>query len=96
MQGDNEMENENKCKSCFYYIENYIKRTFGLQPIGGHCVNPELNRRYTKRKYELHENCIYWKSNEDKKTERKESIEQTIRKIEKNLSDIVFILKSDK
>lgn len=86
---------ENKCEHCLYYIEHYIKHNSFFRPIGGHCVNPELNKKYTRNRYALHENCEHWESNESKKAERKEHIKETLQLMEQHLKDIEFILKDD-
>lgn len=85
-----------QCESCRYFLQHYIKKNTSFQRTRcGHCVNRQLNGSRVRKKYELHKNCEYWESNEEKICERRVSIEETLRYIEEHLNEIAIILKDD-
>lgn len=90
------MENEKQnCKNCKHYLEHYIISGLQFSPIGGHCINRELNDKRKKDKTALIENCDYWESNITKKAERKETIKTVIRQMNERLKQIELILETE-
>ena len=88
-------KNEKICKNCKYYLEHYIKEETFLLPIGGHCINRELNGRYAKNKFQLHENCSYWERAESLKELRRKCIKEKLERMQKSLEEIEPILKDE-
>lgn len=86
---------EKTCKSCKYYVEHYVIHSTRLYPIGGHCINKNLYNPHSKKPYGLHENCNYWKNNEDVKAERRENIKDVLQSMEQHLFYIKTILDED-
>lgn len=85
-----------QCESCRYFLQHYIKRGTSFHDTRcGHCINRQLNSNKLKRKYDLQKNCEYWESNEEVKKERRELIKDTLRNMEKYLSEMLLILKED-
>ena len=95
----NEEQKEKNCRNCRYYIAHFIISHTRYYPITGHCVNDELIQiRMKKRerdRYRLQENCGFWEPIEIKKAERREEIKETLRHMEKSLSEIAMILQYD-
>lgn len=86
-----------KCETCKYFLQHYIKRDTVFHRICcGHCVNRQLNGKWVRKKYVLHENCEYWESNEEKIVERSGSIKNVLRNMEEHLNEISMILKDDR
>lgn len=85
-----------KCLTCKYFLQHYIKKYSSFHEICcGHCVNRQLNGSRVRNKYELHANCEFWESNEEKKAERRENIKEVLANMQEHLSEIVSILKDD-
>ncbi|MCM1438627.1 MAG: hypothetical protein NC131_05380 [Roseburia sp.] len=89
-------KNERNCKNCKHYLEHYVIVAARLQAIGGHCINPALNKAHTKNRFALHENCTFWECNESVKTARQESIKEILKDMKLYLAHIEQILESDK
>lgn len=94
-QGKTGMARKNGCKNCRYYVEHYIKENTRYSPIGGHCTNDTVIESRKRDKYRLQADCSYWESNESGKSERKERIKETLRRIEEQLEQIAMLLKED-
>ncbi len=84
-----------KCKTCKHYLEHYVIRGTMYVPIGGHCINHELNPKQKKGRFALIENCEHWESDASKKSERKESIKAVLCDMKEHLEEIELILKDD-
>lgn len=90
------MEKEKNCKNCKYFVQYYIKhKRYLIKAECGHCINARFLNKRPKEYKELREQCYYWESQIIKQEERKESIRQTLREMEKSLEDITLILLSD-
>ncbi|MBD5637006.1 MAG: hypothetical protein HDP28_04205 [Clostridia bacterium] len=89
------MEDEKNCKNCEYYVPHYVKRKTCFREIEGHCINEQLNKRYPRDMWKLRQPCDYWKPQKNKKEERKKTIKEVLRDMEKSLEDIKLILQSD-
>lgn len=86
---------ENNCRNCKYYLEHYIKKNSFYKPIGGHCINDELNATRTKNKYALQDNCSYWEQ-DDRQEQRIKRIKKALIEMSERINDILNILKDDK
>ena len=90
------MKEEKICNNCRYYLAHYIKGQRGLRELcEGHCINDELYRKRNRSRYKLYDNCEYWEPIAIQKAERRKSIKQILRDMEKSLEDIKMILQSD-
>ena len=89
------MEEEKTCKNCRNYAVHYVKvDNYLLQLSTGHCANVKLFPRIKDRN-KIVSNCQFWESIEIQKAERKKTIKQVLRDMEKSLRDIEAILQSD-
>ena len=86
---------EQSCKNCRDYRAHFIKQDNRLWEIDGHCVNREW-AKIRKNNYKLHDDCPHWEHETLKINKRKESIEETIVFMKKQLDDILLILQDDK
>lgn len=85
---------EKNCKNCGNYIPHYVKSSnMRLAEIEGHCVYYLHKRGSLSSK--LRANCEHWTPQENKKEKRRKSAIEILRDMEKTLSDISLILKSD-
>lgn len=82
------------CITCKYYREHFIKKGSGLYPVGGHCANFTLTA-HRRKNYNPNNDCKFWESEANKQEERRQKIEITLTKMQKNLEDIALILKDD-
>lgn len=84
------------CKNCRYYLEHYVKLDSRFETLHeGHCINKDLNGRYIRNKFRLHDNCGYWEADDVRKAERKESIGIILKSMAQRLNEIAVILKDD-
>ena len=86
------------CDNCRYYVYRYIKKNACFLRVNGCCTHSELKDTLAKKKYSWRGDgeCDRWESVEIVKAERKKTILETLRDMEKHLSEIAFILKDDK
>lgn len=89
------MEEEKNCKNCGNYLPHFVKRGTHLAEVNGHCVSDKLNKKYARDSWKLRENCAAWIPQKNKKAERRKTIKETLRNMEKSLEDIKIILQSD-
>lgn len=83
------MEPQKSCQNCKYFIQYYRKDKKRFVKMGtGHC------RKHT-RKSKYFTVCDDWEDAAILKTESRQSIYQTIEKMQKNLEDIAILLKND-
>lgn len=82
------------CNTCKFYREHYIKKGSKLYPVGGHCVNFILTA-HKRKSYNSNDDCKFWESGTDQKEERRDNVKTTLTKMQKNLEEIILILKDD-
>lgn len=92
------MENIRCCFNCNYFVKHYINVDGTFQQISeyGHCTNLELTRKQSDSVIENFESCIYWQKNTPQKKDIKKGIEYTLRRISKELDEVLQLLKLDK
>lgn len=89
------MEKEKTCKNCRHYVFHYVKvDNYLMQLSEGHCANVTLFPRI-KNRNKIVSNCPLWEPIETQKAERKKTIKQVLRDMEKSLRNIETILHSD-
>lgn len=90
------MEQEKKCKNCKYFLLHYVHSDTSFQKLShGHCMNGEIPWKVRKHDMPCDNVCEKWKSNEDKKNERKDSIISVLEHMRNTLTSIEIILKDD-
>lgn len=89
------MEEEKTCKSCEYYIPHFVRKRACFLEIGGHCTNTACGKRVPQYDWKIRENCGEWKPKKIKKEDRRKTIDEVQRSMEKSLREIKAILKSD-
>lgn len=89
-------QTEKTCENCKFYIEHYYKVKTSFQKMhDGHCTNDALNPPRKRNKFQLYENCAHWESNEEQKSEKKESIKSVLKDMRDRLIQIEKILSDD-
>ncbi len=88
------MEFEKNCNNCRFFLKHYTINNLRFTNVGGHCINTELCGKLKNRSI-VRNNCNYWEPYEIQVKERREKMQNTIRKMEKELSNILLILKND-
>ena len=84
-----------KCWDCRYHMKHFAKSDAQIIQIYGHCINEELNKGKKYNKYRLHSNCGHWEPIEIQKEERRMKIKEVLRRMQKDLERIAFILNDD-
>lgn len=90
------MEEEKDCSHCGHFVKHYVKvNQFLVEANCGHCIMGVSLKSFRKRNGKPHESCDNWTPQANKKEERRKNIKEVLRDMEKSLSDIRTILKSD-
>lgn len=85
-----------KCETCKYFLQHYVIRYTTFQKTCcGHCINRQLNGKWVRNKYRLHDNCEYWEPSKEKIVERREYVKEVLKNIEEHLNEIAIILKEE-
>lgn len=87
---------EKTCKNCNYFSQHYFIFHDYLRPTeSGHCINAKTHYTKTHRNLSAPA-CEHFTPAENKKAGRTERIENSIRRMERHLSQILLILKNEK
>lgn len=94
------METTNRdCQNCRYFLKHYAKYPSDyLESLGcGHCIHPSKWKRATNDwcVYNNKPACEFWEPQKIQDDKRKESIKNTIRTMQKKLTDIALILSDE-
>ncbi len=85
---------EKSCIDCRHFVPFYRKRMLEFVPVNfGYCINLSL-RQNRKSRCSPNDICEKWEAREQN-NERKEAIEDSIRKMEKQLEQIVLLLQNE-
>lgn len=84
------------CKNCKYYVPLYIKSSDRFKTLMGYCVYSNKMTRNRQKPFTDGEKCEYKKLSEETNCDTNESIKQTILKMQKQLTQILYILESNK
>lgn len=84
-----------KCKTCKYFVQYYIKQGLHFRPIIERCRNENILKK-TRRFNNIIENCQYWEKAPDTNEKTKKSVEKAVSEINESLHEILEILNLDK
>ena len=92
-------QKEKVCKNCRYYLAHYIIRGVRYLAAGGQCMNEDLMKMHIPKReregYRFKGNCALWEPIAIQKAERRENIKETLKAMQKSLSEIAMILQND-
>ena len=83
------------CKNCKYFIQHYVIINNAFYTANcGHCTARKITPK-DRRSFPFISACELWETDEAEKEKQNESIKRAIFKMQKNLSEILQILKSN-
>lgn len=86
------MEENKSCYNCRYFYQHYIIHLKGIRPLEcGHCSRQKIKAKELS-KFPFRVGCEFWEYKEDSDRSRK-SIVDALNKMEKEIHEILLILK---
>lgn len=83
------------CGNCRYFLAHYVKAGTRFHKIcAGHCICNKYSRSAWK-KSDYAKACAYWEPMELQKQKRLQMIAQSLEQLERHLSEMTQILRSD-
>ena len=93
-----QVKNVNKCRSCGYYAEHYIKTAKGFEEVTGcgHCLCRNLNNAQSDKIIKRWLGCDFYIPKSEQIKKRQKGIEEILSLILNYLREISSILEFDR
>ena len=89
------MDTERTCMNCKNYVKHYIISKNKLKVIDGHCAEYRVIRYNRGKIFIPRQDCKYWEGGIAETEDRQARMARQIDEIQRTLTDIALILKSE-